>query len=223
MITHSSKKIYIIGSNPNDFFDLTIEAINILSKSNIIIYSKKFEKLYEEVLLKNKKKILFEEDLADSKMMLLKAIHNLSETYDSISHLITGDPFLFFENTEELFLKKRKIQVEKVLGIPEIILWINKKNLFLTNRNKNSSVSFFFPKTKKDCKKLLHFRNFEKLIIKISVESIFQNIKEILLNRQDKNFKYKVFVNSKEVKLNNRLKLDKSFSDVYIILENVKI
>ena len=32
MITHSSKKIYIIGSNPNDFFDLTVEALNILSK-----------------------------------------------------------------------------------------------------------------------------------------------------------------------------------------------
>ena len=35
MITQSKKKIYIIGSNPNDFFDLTIEAINILSKSNV--------------------------------------------------------------------------------------------------------------------------------------------------------------------------------------------
>ena len=220
MITHSSKKIYIIGSNPNDFFDLTVEAINVLSKSNIVIYSKKFDIRYKEVFVKNKKKILFEEDLADSKMLLLRAIHNLSETYDSISHLITGDPFLFFENTEELFFKKKKIHVEKVLGIPEIILWINKKNLFLTNRNKNSSVSFFYPKTKNDCKKILNIKNFEKLIIKISVHSVFQNIKEILLNMQDKNFKYKVFVNAKEVKFNSRLKLDKSFSDVYIILEN---
>ena len=42
MITHSSKKIYIIGSNPNDFFDLTVEAVNILSKSDLIIFSKKF-------------------------------------------------------------------------------------------------------------------------------------------------------------------------------------
>ena len=108
MITHSSKKIYIIGSNPNDFFDLTVEAINVLSKSNIVIYSKKFDIRYKEVFVKNKKKILFEEDLADSKMLLLRAIHNLSETYDSISHLITGDPFLFFENTEELFFKKKK-------------------------------------------------------------------------------------------------------------------
>ena len=46
MITYSPKKIYIIGSNPYDFFDLTIEAIKILSKSNLIICSKKFDTQY---------------------------------------------------------------------------------------------------------------------------------------------------------------------------------
>ena len=39
MITHSSKKIYIIGSNPDEFFDLTVEAVNIFSQSDIIIFS----------------------------------------------------------------------------------------------------------------------------------------------------------------------------------------
>ena len=48
---------------------------------------------------------------------------------------------------------KKKIPVEKVLGIPEIILWINKKKLFLTNRNKNSSVSFFILRQKSTVKK----------------------------------------------------------------------
>ena len=223
MITQSQKKIYIIGSNPNDFFDLTIEAINILSKSNVIIFSKKFDSQYSKFFKESNKKVFFEEDLAKSKTILLKVIHKLYKTYNSISHLIIGDPFLFFENDEESYFQKKRIPVEKVLGIPEIILWINKKNLFLTNRNKNSSVSFFYPKTKNDCKKVLYIKNFEKLIIKISVDSIFQNIKEILLNRQDKNFKCKVFVNAKEVNFNSSLKLDKSFSDVYIILENAKI
>ena len=124
---------------------------------------------------------------------------------------------------KNLFFKKKKIQVEKVLGIPEIILWINKRKLFLTNRNKNSSVSFFYPKTKVDCKKILNIRNFEKLIIKVSVKSVLENIYEILLKKLDKNFKYKVFANAKEIKLNNSLKLDKSISDVYIILENAKL
>ena len=72
-------------------------------------------------------------------------------------------------------------------------------------------------------KKILNIRNFEKLIIKVSVESVLQNINEILLKKLDKNFKYKVFANAKEIKLNNSLKLDKSISDVYIILENAKL
>jgi siroheme synthase len=223
MITHSHKKIHIIGSNPNDFFDLTIEAVEILSKSNLIIYSKKFDLQYGRIFEKNNKKFFFEEDLAKSKTMLLKVIHKLFETYNSISHLIMGDPFLFFENDEESYFQKKKIPVEKVLGIPEIILWMNKKKLFLTNRNKNSSVSFFFPKTKNDCNKLLKIGNFEKLIIKVSTQSVLEDIKKIFLKKLDKNLRYKVFGNAKELKLNSTLKLDKSISNVYIILENAKL
>ena len=223
MITQSQKKIYIIGSNPKDFFDLTIEAIDILSKSNLIIFSKKFDSQYSKVFKKSNKKIFFEEDLAESKTMLLKVIHKLFETYNSISHLIIGDPFLFFENDEESYFQEKKIPVEKVLGVPEIILWMNKKKKFLTNRNKNSSVSFFYPKTKKDCSKLLKIRNFEKLIIKVSKQSVLEDIKRFFFKKLDQNLKYKVFANAKELKLNSSLKLDKSISDVYIILENAKL
>ena len=133
-----------------------------------------------------------------------------------------GIHFYFLKIGRNRTFKKKKILVEKVLGIPEIILWMNKKKLFLTNRNKNSSVSFFYPKTKYDCNKLLKIKKFEKLIIKVSVESVLQNIKEILLKKLDKNLKYKIFANAKEIKINSSLKLDKSISDVYIILENAK-
>ena len=223
MITQSKKKIYIIGSNPNDFFDLTIEAINILSKSNVIIFSKKFDSQYSKVFKKSNKKVFFEEDLAKSKKILFKVIHKLFEKYNSISHLIIGDPLLFFENNEETYFQKKKIPVEKILGIPEIILWMNEKKIFLTNRNKNSSVSFFYPKTRNDCNKLLKIRDFEKLIIKVSTQSVLENIKKIFLKKLDQNLRYKIFSNAKELKLNSSLKLDKSISNVYIIFENVKL
>ena len=223
MITQSQKKIYIIGSNPNDFFDLTIEAINILSKSNVIIFSKKFDSQYSKVFKKSNKKVFFEEDLAKSKKILFKVIHKLFEKYNSISHLIIGDPLLFFENNEETYFQQKKIPVEKILGIPEIILWINEKKIFLTNRNKNSSVSFFYPKTKNDCNKLGKIRDFEKLIIKVSTQSVLENIKKIFLKKLDQNLRYKIFSNAKKLKLNNSLKLDKSISYVYIILENAKL
>ena len=124
---------------------------------------------------------------------------------------------------KSLTFKKKKIPVEKVLGIPEIILWMNKKKLFLTNRNKNSSVSFFYPKTKNDCNKLLKIGNFEKLIIKVSTQSVLEDIKKIFFKKLDQNLRYKVFANAKELKLNSALKLDNSISNVYIILENAKL
>ena len=155
--------------------------------------------------------------------MIIKVIHKLFEKYNSISHLIIGDPLLFFENNEETYFQQKKIPVEKILGIPEIILWINEKKIFLTNRNKNSSVSFFYPKTKNDCNKLEKIRDFEKLIIKVSTQSVLENIKKIFLKKLDQNLRYKIFSNAKELKLNSSLKLDKSVSNVYIIFENVKL
>ena len=60
MITQSLKKIYIIGSNPNDFFDLTVEALNILSRSDLIIFfKKKFRSHYKKIFENSNKKIFF--------------------------------------------------------------------------------------------------------------------------------------------------------------------
>ena len=119
MITHSSKKIYIIGSNPDDFFDLTVEAVNIFSQSDIIIFSKKFNTQYKVFFKKNNKKVFLEEDLADSKIKLLKVIHKLFEKYNSISYLKVGDTFLFFENHEELFFKKKIFRSKRFLEFPK--------------------------------------------------------------------------------------------------------
>ena len=71
--------------------------------------------------------------------------------------------------------------------------------------------------------RLLILEVLKKLIIKVSVKSVLKNINEILLKKLDKNFEYKVFANAKEIKFNDSLKLDKSISDVYIILENAKL
>ena len=43
---------------------------------------------------------------------------------------------------------------------------------------------------------------FEKLIIKVSVELVIESLKNLLLKKLDKKYKYKVFANAKEIKLN---------------------
>ena len=47
MYTQNKKKFYIVGSNPNDFFDMTIEGVETLLKSEIIIFLRLFIEVLE--------------------------------------------------------------------------------------------------------------------------------------------------------------------------------
>ena len=55
MITRRIKKIYIIGANPLDFYDLTIESEKIISESDIVILSKRYSEKYSQILNQNNK------------------------------------------------------------------------------------------------------------------------------------------------------------------------
>ena len=145
MITRRIKKIYIIGANPLDFYDLTIESEKIISESDIVILSKRYSEKYSQILNQNNKIFLYEEDLASDAFNVNKEIYNLLKKYNQISHLVLTNPFLCFENEQENFFKKKKISVERIIGVFDIISWLNNKHLFLTDRKKNSSFSFFFP------------------------------------------------------------------------------
>ena len=46
MFTQNKKKFHIIGSNPKDFFDMTVEATEILLNSDVVILSKNFHKTF---------------------------------------------------------------------------------------------------------------------------------------------------------------------------------
>ena len=59
MYTQNKKKIYIVGSNPNDFFDMTIEGVETLLKSEIIIFSKTFHRGFISFLKDNNKNFVF--------------------------------------------------------------------------------------------------------------------------------------------------------------------
>ena len=44
MYTQNKKIFHIIGSNPINFFDMTLEGLEILQKSDVVILSKFFHK-----------------------------------------------------------------------------------------------------------------------------------------------------------------------------------
>ena len=143
MYTRNKRNFYIIGSNPQDFFDMTIEGVEALLECDLVILSKFFSKTYVNFLKENKKKFIFKEDFV-TEITLWESIYSLCKKNNTIALLISGDPHFCEKNDLEKFLKKRKINVIKILGLLEIVSWVNEKNDFLTNREKNSSVFFLF-------------------------------------------------------------------------------
>ena len=45
MYTQNKKIFHIIGSNPINFFDMTLEGLEVLQKSDVVILSKFFTKI----------------------------------------------------------------------------------------------------------------------------------------------------------------------------------
>ena len=136
---------------------------------------------------------------------------------NTIALLISGDPHFCEKNDLEKFLKKRKINVIKILGLLEIVSWVNEKNDFLTNREKNSSVFFFIPSSLAEIKKILNKKLSGKLIF------VFKETK--LLNNLLKQFKkknkieYKLYINGDKQNLRNMpFTLESQFSNAYLIV-----
>ena len=64
--------------NPNDFFDMTIEGVETLLKSEIIIFSKFFHRSFRSFLKDNNKNFVFKEDISDKEEIeFCESIFNL--------------------------------------------------------------------------------------------------------------------------------------------------
>tara|TARA_A100001388_G_scaffold91645_1_gene66368 strand:+ start:2338 stop:3021 length:684 start_codon:yes stop_codon:yes gene_type:complete len=218
MYTQNKKKFYIVGSNPNDFFDMTIEGVETLLKSEIIIFSKTFHRGFRSFLKDNNKNFIFKEDISDrEEIEFCESIFNLLKKNNSIAYLISGDPHFNYKNYFEDFFSKRKIDVIKIIGILEIATWVNEKNEFLTNREKNSSIFFYFPDTIYEIKKILDDSISGKLVLIFKEKKLLEKLLK-QFNKKSK-IKYKLYINGHRKDLKKLpLKLERQFSNAYVIL-----
>ena len=223
MITYGKKKFYIIGSNPRDFFDLTLESFKIISDTDIIIFSHTYHKNFREIFIKNKKNFFYVEYLSQNLENLLNKIWILFNDFNTISYLIPDDPLLNSNKEIDIFFKEKKIKVERILGIIDVVNTLNKKKHFLTNRKTNSSFSFFTPSSKDKLKKFLNKGKFEKLILKVLNKSILIEIEKYIHCKKSKKFKYTIFSDGKNLKFFRQIKLEKKLLSTYIIIEDAKI
>ncbi|MEC8265677.1 MAG: hypothetical protein VX009_02545 [Pseudomonadota bacterium] len=218
MFTQNKKKFHIIGSNPKDFFDMTIEGTEALLKSDIVILSKYFNKSFINFLTDNKKNFLFREDIAKEGIKLYQEIFSFFKKYNSLSYLISGDPYFNYKNDLEDFFKKKNINVIKITGILEIADWVNRKKDFLTNREKNSSIFFYIPSSIKEVKNILRNSLCGKVVIIVKAEKLLNTLIEKLY--KESKIKYKIYVNgNRRYGKNLPFKLESQFSSAYVIID----
>lgn len=224
MLSQNKKKIYIINFNPKDFFDLTLEALESLRTSDLIISTRKLDKKFKSNLNKINRMLEINTELSKNKMIFRKYLISKLDIFNSISYLHLGDFNIAETFFDDNLLEKKNINVEIKLGILSIVNLLNKKNQLLTNRNKNSSISFFNYLDTKQILSIIEKGNFEKLLIKTTKTFLMKNFLEKLKKTKNQKYSYQLFSETK--KLNTKDLSIKKFGieNLFILIEkNEKI
>ena len=219
MYTQNNKKFYIIGSNRFDFLDTTVEAISTLLKCDLIIIPKNFKKEFKEFLIDNKKKIMQTSNFDFDNNLFFEKLFNLFKKERNIGLLIDGDPYFNFSNNINVFFSKKKIDVVKILGILEIARWVNAKHDFLTNREKNSSIFFFIPSSKKEVIDILKKCFSGKLIIQIKKKALLRECL-IILKKKILKKKFKLYIDgNRKYLVKDIMNLNNNYVNAYFVIE----
>ena len=82
-------------------------------------------------------------ELSENKVKLVEYLIQKLNTIDTISFLHSGEFNINKPLLDNKLFKEKKIKIEIKLGILPFVDLLNKKNELITNRSKNSSVTFF--------------------------------------------------------------------------------
>jgi uroporphyrin-III C-methyltransferase len=137
-------KVFIVGAGPGDKELITLKALNVLKKADIVFY----DRLVNTEILdfvnpkaklvfvgKKDKKHLIEQEKINE--MLIKAV----KEFEIVVRLKGGDPFLFGRGGEEaIFLAENKIEFEIIPGITSAIAVPELSGIPITHRDFSSSV-----------------------------------------------------------------------------------
>ena len=219
MLSQNKKKIYIINFNPKDFFDLTLEALESLRTSDLIVSTRELDKKFKSNLNKINRMLEINTELSKNKTIFRNYLISKLDILNSISYLHLGDLNITETFFDDNALKKKKIKVEVKLGILSIVNLLNKKNQLLTNRNKNSSISFFNYLDTKQILSIIEKNNFEKLLIKTTKTYLMKNFLEKLRKIKNQKYDYHLFCETKKLNTNDLSIKNLGTENLFILIE----
>ena len=221
------KTIYLVGTTSLNFNNLTIEAIKTINKSECVILSDKTPKKFLSQLKRNNTRLCLVRQLSTNKKESIDSAYKIALSFSIISILAIDDPIFIEEEIEKYkFFVKKGFQVKIVSGIINLLDFLNLKLEPITDRKKNSAVSFIESKKIIVDNQIKNLDQVQKLIIKLNHEKGNKVLVKILTNLNQ--FSKFNFVNTltyqkislkKESDLLNEIIEKRNFN--YLILEKI--
>ena len=139
-------KVYLVGAGPGDHKLITLSAIELIQKADVVLYDRLVSKKIISMIPKKAEKVYVGRAVGDDtthQNTTNDLMVKYAKTKKNIVRLKGGDPIIFGRGGEEAeFLKEHKIKFEIVPGITSGIGSATYAGIPLTHRKHSSSVVF---------------------------------------------------------------------------------
>ena len=139
-------KVYLVGAGPGDSKLITLRAVELLKKSDVVLYDRLVSKKILAMIPKKAKKVYVGRAVGDDyrhQESTNDLMVKYAKTKKNVIRLKGGDPIIFGRGGEEAeYLKKHKIKFEIIPGITSGIGSATYSGIPLTHRKIASSVVF---------------------------------------------------------------------------------
>lgn len=139
-------KVFLVGAGPGDPKLITLRAVELIKKADIVLYDRLVSKKILDMIPKSAKKIYVGREVGDD-YKHQDSTNDLMVKHAKANRMVVrlkgGDPTIFGRGGEEAeYLKKRKIKFEIIPGITSGIGAATYSGIPLTHRKFASSVVF---------------------------------------------------------------------------------
>ncbi|KAF6242470.1 uroporphyrinogen-III C-methyltransferase [Nitrosopumilus sp. b1] len=139
-------KVYLVGAGPGDSKLITLRAVELLQKADVVLYDRLVSKKILAMIPKNAEKVYVGRAVGDDTKhqdSTNELMVNFAKKKKNIVRLKGGDPIIFGRGGEEAeYLKENKIKYEIIPGITSGIGSATYSGIPLTHRKYASSVVF---------------------------------------------------------------------------------
>ena len=204
-----SGKVYLVGAGPGDSKLITLRAIELLQKADVVLYDRLVSKKIISMIPKSAEKVYVGRAVGDDTTHQNTTNDLMIKYAKSSKHVVRlkgGDPIIFGRGGEEAeFLKEHKIKYEIIPGITSGIGSATYSGIPLTHRKFASSVVFVTghedPEKKNEVVKWKRLaKSVDTIVIMMGLSRINVICKQLIDGGMDKNMPVAVIQNGTTAK-----------------------